>query len=201
VVLHPWLLHLHFENPLYHLLTTPHTSPSFPAPPKRHHHTRCNHNKSPGTKFPLNSFIAPAYQNNQSQSLESIKHTQSLSSPFGRLQQGRSVLYYASPIYGLAPPSYFRLLDPIQNSVLRIAMGALRTNPALNLSAEAGILLLHFRHFTLTGKFLATASSYPSFPIHQYLFETCFNNPRTPHLRYTLCRELEHNLKFHCLHQ
>jgi len=106
---------------------------------------------------------------------------------------------YASPIYGLAPPSYLRLLNPIQNSALCIAMNAFLTRPALSLCAEACIPPPHFRRLALTDKFPATATSYPSLRIHLYLFETCLNNLETSHLRYTLCRELEHNFRFHCL--
>ena len=80
----------------------------------------------------------------------------------------RSIFDFVSPIYGLASPSNLRLLDPIQNSALRITMGAFRASPAISLCVELEIPPLHFRRLELTGKFLATAFSYPSLPIHQF---------------------------------
>ena len=101
----------------------------------------------------------------------------------------RSILDYASPIYGLASESYFRHLDPIQSSAPRIAMGTFRTSPAINLCVEAGILPLHFHRLPLAGKFLAKAFSNPLLPIHQYFF--CLNNPKLLIRRETLCREFD----------
>ena len=48
----------------------------------------------------------------------------------------RSILDYSASIYSLAPHSHLALLDPIQNSVIRICTGAFRTSPALSLCAE-----------------------------------------------------------------
>jgi len=53
---------------------------------------------------------------------------------------------YGSLIYGLAPSSQLKLLDPIQNSALRFVTGACRTSPAPNSSADTGIPPLHYRH-------------------------------------------------------
>ena len=39
----------------------------------------------------------------------------------------RSILEYGSPIYGLSPKSHLALLDPIQNSAIRLCTGAFRT--------------------------------------------------------------------------
>jgi len=46
----------------------------------------------------------------------------------------RSILNYGSPIYDVAPTSHLELLDPVQNSAIRIATGAFRTSPAINQS-------------------------------------------------------------------
>ena len=51
----------------------------------------------------------------------------------------RPIIDFGSPIYGLASPSHLKLLDPIQNSAIRFAIGAFRTSSALNLYDEAGI--------------------------------------------------------------
>ena len=51
----------------------------------------------------------------------------------------RSILDYGSPIYGLSPKSHLALLDPIQNSAIRLCTGAFRTSPQLSLCADSGI--------------------------------------------------------------
>ena len=51
----------------------------------------------------------------------------------------RAILDYGSPIYGMPSPSQLKLLDTIQNSVIRCSTGAFRTSSALTLWAEAGI--------------------------------------------------------------
>jgi len=49
----------------------------------------------------------------------------------------RSKLDYGCVVYGSARPSYFKLLDPIQNHVLRLCLGAFRTSPTTSLYLEA----------------------------------------------------------------
>jgi len=49
----------------------------------------------------------------------------------------RLILNYASSIYEQSPRFYVKFLEPIQNSVLRFAIGAFRTSPAISLGAEA----------------------------------------------------------------
>ena len=46
---------------------------------------------------------------------------------------------YGSPVYGLAPKAHLIILDPIQNSAIRMCTGAFPTSPALSLYADAGI--------------------------------------------------------------
>ena len=50
----------------------------------------------------------------------------------------RSRLDYGSAVYGQTSPRYLRLLDPIQNEGLRIALGVFRSSPKESLEVEAG---------------------------------------------------------------
>ena len=54
----------------------------------------------------------------------------------------RSKLDYACQIYGSARKSYLKMLNPIQNQGLRLALGAYRTSPETSLHAEANELPL-----------------------------------------------------------
>ena len=49
----------------------------------------------------------------------------------------RSKLDYGCAVYGSASKSNLRMLDPIQNQGLRLALGAFRTSPVESLQAEA----------------------------------------------------------------
>jgi len=49
----------------------------------------------------------------------------------------RSKLDYGSVVYGSAPESYLRILDPIQNHALRLCLGASRTSPSSSLCVQA----------------------------------------------------------------
>jgi len=51
-------------------------------------------------------------------------------------------------------------------------------------ATEEAISSLNFYRIALTSKFLASTSSHPSLPIHQYHFETVSNCPNTPRLQY-----------------
>ena len=57
----------------------------------------------------------------------------------------RSRLDYACQVYGSAKPSYLKMLDPIQNQGLRLAMGAYRTSPETSLQVEANMPPLDLR--------------------------------------------------------
>ena len=46
-----------------------------------------------------------------------------------------SKLDYACQVYGSAKPSYLKMLNPIQNQGLRLALGAFRTSPESSLQA------------------------------------------------------------------
>jgi len=76
----------------------------------------------------------------------------------------RSQLDYGAPMYSRANKSSLKLLDSIQSSALRLALGALRTSPTLSLCAEAGVPPLGYRFLSLTANFLACTSQYPNLP-------------------------------------
>lgn len=82
----------------------------------------------------------------------------------------RSRLDYGAPIYNLASKPILSLLDTIQTSSLRLALGAFRTSPKLSLCAEAAEPPLPHRRLILTSNFLSTVSQYPDLPIHNCIF-------------------------------
>jgi hypothetical protein len=57
----------------------------------------------------------------------------------------RSKLDYGCVVYGSARKSYLRILDPILNQGLRLALGAFRTTPVESLLAEANVCPLQLR--------------------------------------------------------
>jgi hypothetical protein len=78
----------------------------------------------------------------------------------------RSKLDYASPAYGSATRSQLRKLDPIQNTALRLALGAFRTSPALSLHREANETPLPLRRKQLTHTQKLKALTLRSHPLH-----------------------------------
>jgi len=66
----------------------------------------------------------------------------------------RSIIHYGAPVYSLTNQSFLTLLDSVQNTCLRLALGAFRSSPALSLCAEAGLPPLSFRRYTLFVKLL-----------------------------------------------
>lgn len=56
----------------------------------------------------------------------------------------RSLLDYGSVVYGSAAMTTLKPLDVLQNSALRIALGAFKTSPTVSLHAEANILPLKY---------------------------------------------------------
>ena len=88
----------------------------------------------------------------------------------------RSKLDYGSPIYNQACKSSLTLLDSIQASSLRLALGAFRSSPKLSLCAEAGEPPLHFRRHILTANFLASSAQFPQLPIYNTIL-----SPPHPH--------------------
>ena len=86
----------------------------------------------------------------------------------------RSKLDYASPVYGSARPSYLKMLDPVQNQGLRVALGAFRTSPVESLQAEANEPPLELRRKKLSLQYTTKLSSTPENPA----FDAVFNVPR-----------------------
>ena len=83
-----------------------------------------------------------------------------------------SKLDYACQIYGSARPSYLKMLNPIQNQGLRLAMGAFRTSPETSLHIEAHVLPLELRRKQLTLQYATKISSTPKNPVHECIFNT-----------------------------
>ena len=83
-----------------------------------------------------------------------------------------SKLDYACQVYGSARPSYLKMLNPIQNQGLRLAMGAFRTSPETSLHTEANVLPLELRRKQLTLQYITKISSNPDNPAHKCIFHT-----------------------------
>ena len=83
----------------------------------------------------------------------------------------RSKLDYGSIVYGSAPKSYIKMLDPVQNQALRICLGAFRTSPKESLEVEADILPLHLRREKLALQYVLKLKSNPANPAYSCVFE------------------------------
>ena len=70
----------------------------------------------------------------------------------------------------MASKSTLTLLDTVQTSSLRIALGAFRTSPKLSLCAEAAEPPLCYRRLILTSNLLTSVAQYPNSPIHNSIF-------------------------------
>ena len=110
----------------------------------------------------------------------------------------RAILDYGSPIYGLVPSSQLKLLDPIQNSALRLVTGAFRTNPVSSLCADTGIPPLHYRRLTLTAKFVTSILQHPQTTFN-HVFHLLHNLHPDHNLQIHLQRQLNHSFKFRSL--
>ena len=82
----------------------------------------------------------------------------------------RSRLDYASFVYGSARQSYTKMLDPIHNQGLRLALGAFRTSPVESLYAEANEPPLHLRRRRLGQQYLTKLYSNPDNPAFNCVF-------------------------------
>jgi len=113
-----------------------------------------------------------------------------------------SILDGGSPICGLAPPSCFVLLDPMQNAAIRICTGACRTSSAVSLCVESRYSALYHRRLNPAASLL-TSVQLPSIPVHDILFNSlCHRTPYRKsftHMRYFLKHSLSRNFRFHCL--
>ena len=84
----------------------------------------------------------------------------------------RSRLDYACQVYGSAKPSYLKMLDPIQNQGLCLAMGAYRTLPEASLQVEANMLPRDLRHKQLALQYAEKISSIIENPVYNCMFKT-----------------------------
>ena len=82
----------------------------------------------------------------------------------------RSKLDYGCQIYGSARKSYTKILDPIQNQGLRLALGAYRTSPEKSLHVEANELPLELRRRKLSLQYAVKISSLPTNPAYDCIF-------------------------------
>ena len=104
----------------------------------------------------------------------------------------RSRLDYGSPIYNLANKSVLSLLNTVQNTSLRLALGAFRTSPALSLCSEAAEPPLPYRRLILTSNLLSSASQFPQLPIYNSIFSPHGTLPSTSSKHIRL--RLEHSI-------
>lgn len=84
----------------------------------------------------------------------------------------RSRLDYGSIVFRNAKPSYLKILDPIQNTAIRIATGALRTSPTVSLQREANQVPLNLRRTQLSLNYLNNLINHPDIPVYNNIFET-----------------------------
>ena len=91
----------------------------------------------------------------------------------------RSKLDYGCQVYGSARKSYLKILDPIHNQGLRIALGAYRTSPEKSLHVEANEPPLELRRQRLSLQYAIKISSLPDNPAHDCIFRTPSNIVKT----------------------
>ena len=84
----------------------------------------------------------------------------------------RSKLDYGCIIYGSARKSYLKMLDPIHNQGLRLALGAFRTSPAASLYVAADEPSLYSRREKLTLQYTIRLAAYPSNPAQRSYIPT-----------------------------
>jgi hypothetical protein len=81
-----------------------------------------------------------------------------------------SKLDYGCIVYGSAPKSYIRQLDPIQNQGLKICLGAFRTSPVESLQVEANELFPYLRREKLALQYALKLKSNLSNPMYKCVF-------------------------------
>lgn len=96
----------------------------------------------------------------------------------------RSKLDYGSIVYSSAQPHHLRSLDSIQNSALRIALGAYRTCPSTSLHVESSECSLEDRRKYLIMKYILKIKSHPNHPNHKLFFDYVPKALYLKHLKY-----------------
>ena len=82
----------------------------------------------------------------------------------------RSKLDYGCCVYGSAKKSNLKILDPIHNAGVRIALGAFRTSRIESLYTEAGEDSLDLRRLKLSLNYVIKLKSYPENPAFNAVF-------------------------------
>ena len=82
-----------------------------------------------------------------------------------------SKLDYGCFIYGSAPKSYIKMLDPVQNEGLRLCLGAYKSSPIESLEVEANIPPLRLRREQLALQYILKLKSNPCNPAYKCVFE------------------------------
>ena len=77
-------------------------------------------------------------------------------------------------MYGLARPSYLKILEPIHNHALRLCLGAFRTFPAVSLCVQATELPLALRRKKLALQYCLKFSANISNPAYNAVFNSKF---------------------------
>ena len=81
----------------------------------------------------------------------------------------RSCLNYGCEVYGVASPSLLHKLDVIQNTAMRITLGAFKSSPVTAFQAESSLSSLSHRHSTLLVCTYTKLASSPSCHVLHFL--------------------------------
>ena len=107
----------------------------------------------------------------------------------------RSKLDYGAIVYGNTKESILRPLKTVQNTALRLCLGAFCTSPVVSLEVEAGEIPIHLRREQLSLLYMLKLKSLSNNPAHDTLFEqdpTIFQGTSTiPPISVTLLPTLE----------
>ena len=83
----------------------------------------------------------------------------------------RSKLDYGAIVYGSAPKSYLKILEPVANQALRICLGAYRTSPVCSLQVLAHEPPLELRREQLSLQYCTKLKSNTLYPTHKTVFQ------------------------------
>jgi len=86
----------------------------------------------------------------------------------------RSKLDYGCIVYGSASPTHIKSLNPVQNTAIRICLGAFRTSPVSSLLVEAYELPLALRRDKLSLQYITKLASTPNNPAYDCVFKSNF---------------------------
>lgn len=86
----------------------------------------------------------------------------------------RSRLDYGAVVYNSAKNYLLRTLDTIQNTALRISLGAYHTSPSQSLHCESSELPLDLRRLYLSLSYTASVAANSSNPVHHNVFSDRF---------------------------